>query len=122
MAFHIASSTSAHRKLEKRIDAFADNDDDDDDTGPSIPAPPPTAAAAHPAQASSTGTTTAIGPQPGSKAAAGASAEELIERGSTYASQGNSAAALQCWHQALLVGLTCCTCLIRVQSLGLVCG
>jgi hypothetical protein len=94
MAFKIGSSTSRPQKISKCISAF----EDDDEGYTAVPRPPGQTAA---------GQSTAAEPGPSSSAteATKAAAAKWIDKGSAFAEQGNAAAALRCWDQALLVGL-----------------
>lgn len=85
MAFKISSSSSSRRpkKLSKCIAAFGE---DEEEAFTAVPQPSAEGQA----------------PPPGNKAAAAA---KWVEKGSTFAEQGDSAAALRCWDQALLVSV-----------------
>jgi hypothetical protein len=89
MAFKIAASGSRPKKLAKCISAF---DADDDDFS----------------AVSTAKDNSAAGP---SSTADKAAAAKWIEKGSSFAEQGDNSAALRCWDQALLVRTVCiCAC------------
>jgi hypothetical protein len=94
MAFKIAASGSRPKKLAKCISAF---DADDDDFS-----------AVSTAKGDS-----ASGP---SSTADKAAAAKWIEKGSSFAEQGDNSAALRCWDQALLVCTLRYTCLQQLPE------
>jgi hypothetical protein len=93
MSFKIGSSTSRPQKISKCISAF----EDDDEGYTAVPRPSGQTAAGQ--------STDTAGPSSSSTEANKAAAAKWIDKGSAFAEQGDTAAALRCWDQALLVGL-----------------